>query len=91
MEGWLSEHGLYSIQEFTSPPTLVANPFSWGLDANMLYIESPAGVGFSYCDTRGGCSHTDTSTAQDNLATLLDFFAKFPELAGRDVWITGER
>jgi hypothetical protein len=33
-----------------------------------LFIEAPAGVGFSYCDTAAGCSHTDTSTAQDNLA-----------------------
>ena len=46
-------------------------------------MESPAGVGFSYCDTAAGCRHRDTTTAQDNLAALISWFAAFPALAGR--------
>lgn len=30
--------------------TLVENAFSWNKVANMLYLESPAGVGYSYSD-----------------------------------------
>ena len=57
---------------------------------NSLYMESPSGVGFSYCDKAAGCRHSDTSTAQDNLQALLSWFAAFPALAGRKFWISGE-
>jgi carboxypeptidase C (cathepsin A) len=90
LEGGLSESGLYRVQEFTDPPQLGVNPFSWGNKTNNIFMEAPAGVGFSYCDTAAGCQHTDTAQAVDNLAALKDFFSKFPELAKNDFWITGE-
>ena len=56
-------------------------------------IESPAGVGYSYCAASlsgGNCSNTDKSTARANRAAVQAFFGKFPELAGLDFYITGE-
>lgn len=32
--------------------TLYEDPFSWNKIANMLYLESPAGVGYSYSDDK---------------------------------------
>lgn len=32
--------------------TLYENTFSWNKIANVLYLESPAGVGYSYSDDR---------------------------------------
>ena len=90
LEGGLSESGLYRVQEFTDPPQLGVNPYSWGNKTNNIFMEAPAGVGFSYCDTAAGCKHTDTAQAVDNLAALKDFFGKFPELQKNDFWITGE-
>jgi serine carboxypeptidase-like clade 2 len=54
----------------------------------MLYIESPAGVGFSY----GPGSHTggDESTATYNLQALLSFYKKFPEYLENEFHISGE-
>ncbi len=70
--------------------TLFQNPFSWTNFTNSLYIESPAGVGYSYCTVEGACQHTDTSTAQDNLAAIISFFAAYPELKTNDFWLAGE-
>jgi len=64
--------------------------YSWNNISNNLFIEAPAGVGFSYCNTPAGCRHTDTSTANDNLAAVTSFLAAFPEYAGNRYWITGE-
>ena len=63
------------------------NPFSWGNVTNNIFLEAPAGVGYSYCDTAAGCVHTDTAQAVDNLAALKDFFSKFPELQKNDFWV----
>ena len=52
----------------------------------MLYIESPAGVGFS----TGTPSLNDIDVAQDNLAALKSFYKKFPEFAKNQLYISGE-
>lgn len=57
----------------------------------MLYIEAPAGVGFSTCKGIKECnSFSDEESAADNLAAVLAFFAKFPEFGTNDLYISGE-
>jgi len=70
------------------------NPYAWTEQANLMVLESPAGVGYSYCaamKTGGNCKNTDISTAKAARAALQDFFKnKFPELRSNEFYITGE-
>lgn len=60
--------------------------------ANVIYLEQPKGVGFSYCvDAEAECHNTDESTAEDAYEGLVHFFEKkFPEWKEKDFYITGE-
>ena len=55
-----------------------------------VFLEAPAGVGFSYADTAAGLSHNDTGTAADNYQAVAQFLKKFPEFATNDLYIAGE-
>lgn len=56
----------------------------------MLFLESPSGVGFSYCEHEEDCWFTDEKTASDNYDAIAAFFAAYPEFATQDFYITGE-
>jgi carboxypeptidase C (cathepsin A) len=62
------------------------NPYSWNTVANVLYLEQPAGVGFSY----PAAPTNDTITSSDSYHGLLGFLEAHPELKARDFYITGE-
>jgi carboxypeptidase C (cathepsin A) len=80
MLGFMQEHGPYVIDN--GKTAFRKNEFSWNKEANVLYIEQPAGVGYSYCDLKNApqdCKFNDDSSAVDNLEVTLAWFAKFPE------------
>lgn len=70
--------------------SLTSNPYSWNREANMVFLESPAGVGFSYSENTADYTVGDKRTADDSLAFLQGFFEKFPHMRSRDFWVTGE-
>ncbi|MED6150333.1 Serine carboxypeptidase-like 45 [Stylosanthes scabra] len=70
---------------------LVRNQFSWNREANILYLETPIGVGFSYSkDTSSYVGVNDKITARDNLIFLKNWFVKFPDYRNRSLFIVGE-
>ncbi|KAG7023032.1 Serine carboxypeptidase-like 45, partial [Cucurbita argyrosperma subsp. argyrosperma] len=70
---------------------LVKNEYSWNRVANMLYLETPAGVGFSYAhDSASHGAMDDEATAKDNLIFLQRWFNKFPHYKHRAIFLTGE-
>ena len=60
------------------------------MNANVLYIESPAGVGFTRADTPRDKIHNDVTQSEDALVAIQAFFAGFPEYLENDIYIAGE-
>lgn len=58
--------------------------------ANVLFLESPAGVGFSYSNTSTDYMVGDKRTAADSYTFLVNWLERFPEYKTRDFYITGE-
>ncbi|XP_072095086.1 lysosomal protective protein isoform X2 [Mobula birostris] len=59
------------------------------LIANVIYLESPAGVGFSYDDNKQYRTN-DTEVSFNNYLALKEFFRLFPEYKKNKFFITGE-
>ncbi|KAI4892100.1 hypothetical protein NFI96_000706 [Prochilodus magdalenae] len=87
LDGLLTEHGPFLIQD--DGTTLMYNPYSWNMVANMLYLESPAGVGFSYSDDQTYTTN-DTEVSMNNYLALKEFFKLFPEYSKNEFYLTGE-
>ncbi|KAF7207458.1 lysosomal protective protein isoform X1 [Nothobranchius furzeri] len=87
LDGLLTEHGPFLIQD--DGVTLQYNPYSWNKIANVLYLESPAGVGFSYSDDKNYVTN-DTEVSMNNFLALKEFFRLFPEFSSNELFLTGE-
>lgn len=92
-DGFIYEHGPFKFTpspDLKSLPTLTLNPYSWSKVASVLYVDSPAGVGFSYSKTRTDYITGDLQTASDTHAFLLKWFQDYPEFLANPFYISGE-
>ncbi|KAM7259927.1 hypothetical protein ACFE04_015668 [Oxalis oulophora] len=63
----------------------------WNLAvANVIFLESPAGVGFSYSNRSSDYKVGDTRTAEDAYIFLVNWLDRFPQYKTRYFFITGE-
>ncbi|XP_059448683.1 serine carboxypeptidase-like 34 [Corylus avellana] len=75
----------------SSQPNLKLNPYSWNKVANLLFIESPIGVGFSYTNTSSDIKELgDKVTAEDSYHFLINWFQRFPQFQSHEFYIAGE-
>jgi len=84
----LAENGPCHMNETSG--NLYSNPYSWNNVANVIYIDQPAGVGFSYTESSNGYDFNETMVANDMYTFLTMFFTQFPQYAANDFFIYGE-
>ncbi|KAL9229935.1 hypothetical protein vseg_005347 [Gypsophila vaccaria] len=88
--GEAEELGPFFPQEGTHPK-LKLNKYSWNRAANLLFVESPVGVGFSYTNTSSDIGELgDSITAKDSYAFLVNWFKRFPQYKSHEFYIAGE-
>jgi len=87
MLGFLYEHGPFVFPD--GETTFQWNNYSWNTVANVLYLESPSCVGYSYCENPYATFY-DYQTALNNLLALQSFYEKFPTLFQNDLYLAGE-
>ncbi|XP_059636429.1 serine carboxypeptidase 1-like [Cornus florida] len=87
--GAMEELGPFRVH--SDGKTLYRNDYAWNNVANVLFLESPAGVGFSYSNTSSDYEDTgDKRTAEDSYTFLVNWLERFPQYKTRDFFITGE-
>ncbi|KAK7264130.1 hypothetical protein RJT34_31734 [Clitoria ternatea] len=75
----------------SSQPKLKLNPYSWNKAANLLFLESPVGVGFSYTNTTSDIPQLgDSITAKDSHNFIIKWFQRFPQFRSHEFYIAGE-
>lgn len=85
--GFLTEQGPFRPD---SNGQLKMNEWRWNKIANMVFLEQPVGVGFSYSDDTSDYKIGDDQAAKDNLQTILEFLKKYPEFSDSPLYITSE-
>jgi len=65
------------------------NNYSWNNVANVIYIDQPAGVGFSYGDTTGYDSN-ETMVAEDMYHFMEAFYKAYPQYLTNPLFVYGE-
>ncbi|XP_071958992.1 lysosomal protective protein-like [Antedon mediterranea] len=65
------------------------NEYSWNSFANVLYLESPAGVGYSFSDDKQYKTDDDQIT-EDHYAALQSFFTKYSGFKVNPLYLVGE-
>ncbi len=74
--GFFTENGPFRV--LPNGQTVTYDKYSWNSLANILYIESPAGVGFSYSENNDYRTNDD-ETLKFNYEALNNFFEKYPQ------------
>lgn len=82
----LAENGPCTIDDDLNT---VPNKYSWNNNATLVYVDQPAGTGFSYAE-KAGYDSNEAEVSEDMLQFLLAFYEKFPNLKDNEFYIFGE-
>lgn len=85
LDGLLTEMGPFKPM---ADGSLVMNKYRWNQVANMIFIEQPAGVGFSW--TKKSLDYDDSLAASDNADFIESWLTAFSNFENNDFYIASE-
>ncbi|RWS25515.1 putative serine carboxypeptidase CPVL-like protein [Leptotrombidium deliense] len=85
--GLFVENGPFVINKDLS---VSLRKYSWTSAYSLLYIDNPAGTGFSFTQNDKGYATNEEDVARDLYEFLNQFFTLFAELRPNDFYVTGE-
>ncbi|CAL0304580.1 unnamed protein product [Lupinus luteus] len=92
-DGFVYEHGPFNFEKPKTKgtlPKLHLNPYSWSKVSNIIYLDSPAGVGYSYSKNKSDYKTGDLRTSIDSHTFLLEWFKLYPEFLANPLFLAGE-
>lgn len=81
----LTENGPCSVTPDGLSTTI--NPYSWTETAHVLWLDQPAGVGYSYGDTNDS---NEEMISEDAYYFLQEFYKEHPEYSQNKLFVVGE-
>eukprot|EP00250_Pteridium_aquilinum_P021094 c25025_g1_i1 orf=291-1655(-) len=83
--------GIGNFEEFGPLTTaLLPRPYTWLQKADLLFVDSPVGAGFSYVENTSLLLTKDEDVATDLISFLRDFFETHQELQSSSFFIFAE-
>merc|ERR1712072_1661734 len=66
------------------------NPFSWNRHANIIFVDQPAGTGFSYGKKKSDYDRNEKAVAEDLYWFMQELVKKYPKYHKQDFFVSGE-
>ncbi|KAH6689759.1 Alpha/Beta hydrolase protein [Plectosphaerella plurivora] len=73
--------------QMTGPGTAEANKYAWNNNANVIFVDQPVRVGYSYSDNPATSLE---ETTEDMYQFIAAFVRRYPRFATQDFYIIGE-
>jgi carboxypeptidase C (cathepsin A) len=75
---------------FIDNQTIFKSEYSWTNKANLMLIDNPAGVGYSWAKREVDYAQNDYQFSLDAISFMRQFFNDWPELMKNPIFITGQ-
>jgi carboxypeptidase C (cathepsin A) len=83
----LLENGPFVINGSATP---VLNPYGWNAVSNLLYVDQPAGTGFSFVTNPLGYVTNERQIATELWDFIRQFYGLYPKYSTLDLYVFGE-